>query len=279
MPLDKIKTLSPEQKAKLDATLKEFDVMVDDITSADEKRAAAEKAVEESKAALAVVEQDWKEAFAEFERVSNDSESSQKEILKAKAELEQAKREKLEVEGKLRDALGRKQTEVDASKFLTTEQYEEQRRKDAAAQTAYFGDTLDVVAEVERVTGNRISPKSLIQESIAAKKSLLEYAEEKYKLSEVKATKAKEAHDKEIAEAVKKGREEAYSEMANPNTRPLEDSRMPFYVAKDDKDASAGQPWDEHGNIKDDPIEASLRSDPDLADKFADSVIKTARVQ
>jgi hypothetical protein len=274
MPLDKLKNLTAEQKAKLEATLKEFDVMVDEITTADEKRVAAEKTATDAAAALEVVQKDWQEAYSEFEKVSNDSQSSQKEVLKAKAELEQAKREKLEAESKLREALGRKQTEIDTSKFVTAEQLEAQRKRDAASQTAYWGDTLDAVADVERVTKQRISPKTLIQEAIAANKTPLAYAEEKYKLSEERAKQAKEVHDKELADERKKGREEAFAEMANPHTRPLEDSKSPFYVAKSDQDAAAGQPWDENGVLRDDPLELHLKSDPDLADKFADSVIK-----
>ena len=268
MALDKLKNLSAEQKAKLEAALKEIDVSVDEISQAETERAAAVTAKAKAEESLAAVEKDWQDAYAEFETISKDKESSEKEKAETRAEIEKARREKVEAEAKLRDALARK-PDVDTSKFMTLEAYQTERQKDARNQTAYWGDTLDAVAEVERVTKQRVSPKTLIQEAIAAGKTPLAYAEEKYKLQEERDKSAKEQREKERKEDREAGRRELLAEMANPATRTLEDSSSPLYVAVGDK---AVNPWDDGADVDPGELELKSMSPGDFDREFLSSV-------
>jgi chromosome segregation ATPase len=189
------------------------------------------------------IEENWKVANDEYSTIVNDLDSTQKQRDAAQKKIQEAETAKVDAEKRLADALKHKPADIDTSKFLTTEQFEERQRATAAAQTAYFGETLDTVAEVERLTGKRISPNQLIKDSIAAKKTPQAYAEEIYKLAEVRTESEKKAQEKRDKENEDKGYQRAIAESRNPALRTLEDSEDPFYVPKTDK--GPVQPWEE----------------------------------
>lgn len=191
----------------------------------------------------AKIEENWKVANDEYSTIVNDLDATQKQRDEAQKKIKEAETAKLDAEKRLAEALKNKPAEIDTSKFLTMEQFEERQRATAAAQTAYFGETLDTVAEVERLTGKRISPNQLIKDAIAAKKTPAQYAEETYKLAEVRTDADKKAQEKRDREMEDKGYQKALAEARNPALRTLEDSEDPFYVPKSDKGPM--QPWDE----------------------------------
>jgi chromosome segregation ATPase len=189
------------------------------------------------------IEENWRVANDEYSTIVNDLDATQKQRDEAQKKIKDAEAAKLAAEQRLAEAIKNKPAEVDTSKFLTQEQLDEKMRQHAGAQTAYFGETLDTVAEVERITGKRISPNQLIKDSIAAKKTPREYAEETYKLAELRTDAEKKATEKRDRENEDKGYQKALAEMRNPALRTLEDSSDPFYVPKTDK--GPVQPWEQ----------------------------------
>lgn len=176
------------------------------------------------------IESEWERANAEYLRMQTDVEATTAE---KQAALDKAK----ELETKLAAA-----TQIDPGKFVSREDFEKSQREYAAGQSAYFGDVLDIVAEHQSLFGARLSPKQLMQQCIEAKKTPMEFWEEKYNVSAKREEIAKANQEKQQQEWEKKGYEKRIAEEANPATRDLKPSTNPFYVS----DSSEGkQPWDD----------------------------------
>src|SRR5258705_36961 len=100
-----------------------------------------------------------------------------------------------------------------------------------------IGDNLaaleDMVMEHKQLFPDRpLSVRQLRNEALAAKKSVHEYWESKYKVGEARETAAKTQRDAEIAkwkaEGAKEKETELVSKFGNPETRPMVPSHSPF---------------------------------------------------
>ncbi len=233
----------PEDKRKaVEDVLKEQQAFIDVLDAQATELETTRTAKAELEANLEKINAGFELANAEYSKIIDDLDSTEKEKIAAQAKLEEANKAKIEAERKLAEAT-RLNPPVDTSKFLTQEQLDAKMREHAIAQTAYFGTTLDTVAEVERLTGQRVSPNALIQEATAAKKTPQQYAEEKYKLGEVRERREKEEKEKHDKGKFDEGYQKALAEMRNPALRTLEASEDPFYVPKEGEKAL--QPWDQ----------------------------------
>lgn len=235
------KVPAEKRKAVEDALKEQTEfIQVLEATATELEKEKSERAQWEADRKL--IQDNWKAANEDYSQLIESADATQKEKDAALKKVQELETAKLEAERRFAEAIKNKPAEVDTSKFLTVEQFEEKQRATAAAQTAYFGETLDTVAEIERLTGKRISPNQLIKDSIAAKKTPAQYAEETYKLAEVRTNAEKQAQEKRDRENEDKGYQKALAEMRNPALRTLEDSQDPFYVPKTDK--GPVQPWD-----------------------------------
>jgi len=186
----------------------------------------------ETEAYKAKLEENWNKANEEYLRMQTEAGTTV-------AELEAAKNKLREVEDKLATV-----PQIDPSKFIAKEDMENQFRTFAAGQTAYFGDVLEIMDEHRELTGNKLNPKTLIREAMEAKKTPMEYWNEKYQVENLRSEKAKAADEARIAEIKEEARKEAMAMYANPASRPLRDSDKPFYerLGSDGKN-----PWDDNG--------------------------------
>ena len=181
------------------------------------------------------IAENWRIANEEYQRMQGDLSTSQADLDAAKAAADAARVEAEAAKAKV----------IDPTKFVSVEDYQAKLAQFAAGQTAYFGDTLEAVELIRDLApGTKVTAKSLLLEAQAAGKTPLEYANEKYKIQELQSARETAAREKEIAEAVQRGRDAAVAEMANPATRPMAESKDPFYVPK--PDGTGGQnPWDD----------------------------------
>lgn len=239
--LDKIS--DPAKRKAVEDALKEQTefIQVLEATATELEKEKSER--EKWEADRKVIQENWKLANEDYSQLIDSADATQKEKAEALKKLEAAEQAKLDAEKRLAEAIKNKPTEIDTSKFMTQEEFDKRQREIAAAQTAYFGETLDTVAEVERLTGKRISPNQLIKDAIAAKKTPSQFAEETYKLAEVRTESAKKEQEKRDKENEEKGYARALAEARNPALRVMEDSEEPFYVPKSDKGPI--QPWEE----------------------------------
>lgn len=153
---------------------------------------------------------------------------------------------------------------VDPTKVITPEQLLDLRKQDAEAQTAFFADILEIQDEHQTLFGAKLSPREIIAKVTESNKLPRQWWEETYKVPEKRAEIAKAAHDKEIADAVEKGKQEAITAMSNPGTRTLRPSAQPFYTpeGKTGDGAEKHGPWDEEGEF---PAETTLRQELEKA--------------
>jgi len=182
----------------------------------------------------------WEKANTEYVGVMDDYESTQKERDEAKKRADAAEAKAAEATKKAEEA------KVDTSKLLTQEQLDERLQKYAAGQTAYFGDTLEIIAEHHKLFGTSVNPKEIIQQSMEAKKTPMQYWEEKYNVSAKRKELADAAEKTKNEEAEKRGYQKRVEEEANPATRDLSPSKNPFFVPKS-QDGKDVQPWDSEG--------------------------------
>jgi hypothetical protein len=195
------------------------------------------------------LEENWKTANEEYQRMQTTVEATNAEVAEAKAKAEEAAAKLAETEAKV----------VDTTGFITADQLKEQVRQLALGQTAYYGEVDEALTDIrELVPGTRVSARSLMAAAAAANKSPREYAEEQYKLGEVRATRERDARQKEITEAEERGFQRAVAESANPSTRPMAESRDPFYVPKPGSEGGGMNPWDSEATP---PDEAKLLSE------------------
>lgn len=138
----------------------------------------------------------------------------------------------------------------DPSKYVTMDQLKETARLEGAA----IAQAQDITAEHGFLfPGQRLNFTSLREEAMAAKKQVMQYWLEKYKVPEARAAKekaAQDAHDKKIAEdAVTAARAEwVKTNGSNPDLRVPAESRSPFVVRKDSSDLRSTQPWARNDN-------------------------------
>lgn len=243
--LDKVP--ADKRKAVEDA-LKESTEFILHLDAVADEASTAKARVTEVEGNLKTIEDRWKLANDEFSKLVDDQDATQKERDDARAKLAAAETAKTEAQARLAQAL-ETQPKVDLSKYLTAEQIENQRRTDAANQTAYFTEALDVMDEIRAVTGKGVKSGELIKNAMAAKQTPREYAEATYKLQEIRDTKAKEQRDKEIKEATDAGYAKALADSRNPATRTLGDSEDPFYTPKAEAKDGPKQPWDENPDV------------------------------
>ena len=179
------------------------------------------------------LQKNWKIADAEYRRMQTDFSTTQAERDEAKAKL-------AETETKL--ATAQTTPQIDTSKFLTMEQVAERERTMASGQMAYLGDLMESVSEYEQLFGKKISHKQVMQEAMVAKKTPIEYMEEKYQLQakrDEKAAAEKVAYENTIREDERK---KVTGEFLNPATRPMRESENPFWQSTA---AEAKNPWDD----------------------------------
>jgi hypothetical protein len=175
----------------------------------------------------------WEISNKEYIRMQTDFSATQTERDEAKRKLEEA-------EAKL--ATAQTTPAIDTSKFLTMEQVAERERNLAASQMSWMGDVLESANEYESLFGKKISHKSIMQEAMAAKKSPLEYMEEKYNLQakrDEKVAAEKVTYENSIREDERK---KVTGEFLNPATRPMRESENPFWQSTA---AEAKNPWDD----------------------------------
>lgn len=176
------------------------------------------------------LEANWKKANDEYLRMQTDLESTQAERDAAAAKLTDA-------EKKLSEA-----PQIDLTKVLTPDQFQEKMNTYAAGQTAYFSDVLEIIADhASLFPGEKLNPKQLIRESMEAKKTPADYWSEKYKVEEKRTELAAAAETKKQQEWEEKGYKKRLDEEANPATRTLSSSKNPFYTPEDEKVS----PWDD----------------------------------
>ena len=182
-------------------------------------------------------ETNWATAKDQYDQMFEDwkkGEATMTELTDAKKKLADAEAKVKELEGKA--------PAIDPSKVISPEQVQEQLNQFAAGQTQYFIEASNMAYEIEGLLKQRISPGDIISEALKAKKTPKAYAEEKYELPkkrEEAAAAAKAEQERTIREDERK---KVVSELSNPATRPLQDSKDPFYTAKDDKGPK--QPWE-----------------------------------
>lgn len=200
--------------------------------------------MDELAATRRTLEANWDKANKEYIEMQGDLDATRAEQATAAAKLKEA-------EDKLAAAAAvPKADPIDTSKFLTLEQIAERERRFAAGQTAFFADSLEAIDRIKELTGTKVTARTLVQEAMAAGKTPLEYAEEKYSLSAKESELTSAARTKEIEDARNEGYNKGLSEGANPATRPLTASRDPFYVPKDGG-TEPMHPWDMTGPAPD----------------------------
>lgn len=254
--------LTPEEKAKMleafntDKLSKAMDngVMMQDRFNRSMDDLRRQQTELTNKAAK--LQQDWETANAEYIRMQEDMGSTQAELAAAKKAADDAKTE-LD-----------KATKIDPAKVITADQLTELRRQDAAAIFQFNTEMALVQQQHKQLFGEDLNPMELYKATIESeKRSPIAYWEEKYKVPEKRAEIAKAAHDKEIAEAVEKGKQEAIAQMSNPATRSMRPSTSPFFtpegeVKEGDTARPKSGPWDEEGEFA---AETQLRTELEKA--------------
>jgi len=235
--LDKAK-VSPEKRKEIEAAISGIDGLITEVEQGYMRQSDYSRKQDELRAEKQRIQDNWEKANTEYLRMQGVVEELQADSESTKKEKEEAAKKLAEAEEKLKTM-----PQFDPAKFISVEDFEKKQREYAAAQTAYFGDTLEIVAEHESLFKTRISPKQLIQDAIAAKKTPSEFWEEKYNVAAKRKEISDKAEETKIAEAEKRGREKYIAEQANPATRTMSPSKDPFYIPKDgDKEVT---PWDD----------------------------------
>lgn len=231
----------PAKKAELEKALSDVGEFADELDRGYMRQADYSRKQDELQKRKETLEENWKIANEEYV-------AALKERDEAVADRDSTAAEKAEAEKKLKEAEAKmNESKVDTSKFLSKEDFEKEQRKVAAAQTAYFGEVLEIGDEHRDLFGSRINSSQLIQDAIAAGKSPRAFWEEKYGVQAKRDEINKTADEKRIAEAEKRGYEKRLSEEANPNLREPDASKNPFYEVP--KDGKTLQPWDEDGSF------------------------------
>jgi chromosome segregation ATPase len=236
MDLDKFLNdlgLSSEERAKVNDAFS-IEKLRKGVESAGMRQSTYARKEQELEAQRRTLQENWDKANAEY--------------LAALADRDSTAAEKAELAQKLKDAEDKinKAPQMDPTKFVSREDHDRALREFAAGQTAYFGDTLEAVEQIRDLAGSKVSHKQLLQEALAAKKTPLEYAEEKYQLQAKRDERAKKADEERLEQVRKEEREKVISEMANPATRPLKPSQEPFYRPQEENK----NPWDEESTPK-----------------------------
>lgn len=230
--------VSEEKQKEIEAAISGIDGLITEVESGYMRQSDYSRKQDELKAERERIQENWNKANEEYLRMQTELEEVRSDADSTKAEKAEAERKAKQAEEKLKSM-----PNIDPAKFLSVEDFEKKQREYAAAQTAYFGDVLDIVAEHESIFKTRINPKQLIQEASAAKKTPMDYWNEKYQVEAKKKEISEKAEAEKIAAAEKRGYEKHIAEQANPATRTLNPSRDPFYIPKDgDKEVA---PWDD----------------------------------
>jgi len=232
VPADKRAALEAELKG-IDGFITELDagfLRQDDYSrKLDEAKTAREAWETEKK----LIEENWTKAKDAYDELVADYNTTADERKAARERLAQVEKELSEHKAKT--------PAIDPAKVLTPEQYKEEQAKFAAGQAGFFRDVMATAYEIEQLTKTRVNPADLMDGAFQSKKSAREYAEEKYKLTELRKKaeeEAQKAHDDKIRQ---EEREKVIAQYANPHTRPLESSRDPFITKVDDQPK---QPWE-----------------------------------
>lgn len=231
----------PAKKAELEKALSDVGEFADELDRGYMRQSDYSRKQDELRKRQETLEENWRIANEEYVQALQERDE-------AVADRDSTAAEKAEAQKKLQDAEAKmKASEVDTSKFVSKEDFEKEQRKIAAAQTAYFGEVLEIGDEHRELFGNRVNSRQLIQEAIAAGKSPREFWEEKYNVKAKRDEISKTADEKRMADAEKRGYEKRLAEEANPNLREPDSSKNPFYEVP--KDGKTIQPWDEDGQF------------------------------
>jgi hypothetical protein len=229
--------LSPEVRAKVEADIGSIDKLTEVLEGGVMRQQDYSRKANELSEERKTIHANWDKANAEYQEMLADRNSSQ-------AERDQAQAERDDAAKKLKDAEEKaKNSTVDTSKFLSTEEFEKRQREYAAGQTAYFGRTLKIVREHQKLFGSDLDPEEFIQGAMEAKKLPDDYWEEKYQVKAKRKEITEAEEKKRVDDAEKRGYEKRLSEEANPNLRTLDSSKNPFYETS--KAGKSLQPWDE----------------------------------
>ncbi len=236
--LEGVSGLTPEQKTAAEAAFN-IDALAKTVKDGFMRQSDYSRKQDELKKERERLEANWNTANEEFLAMQRELEETRASVGSTAAEKNEAARKLKEAEDKLTEAV---KNQIDPSKFLSKEDFEKQQQSVLAGQTAYFGDVLEVVAEHQALFGQKLSPKQFMQDCIAAKKTPMEFWQEKYNVASKREEIAKGAEEKKQQEWETKGYQKRIAEEANPATRQPRSSENPFYV----KDAPEGkQPWEE----------------------------------
>lgn len=227
----------PAKKAELEKALSEVGELADELDKGYMRQADYSRQTQELKTRKEQLEANWEKANQEYVAM-------QQEVKDLAADKTATQAEKLAAEQKLKDAEEKlaKAGSVDTSKFMSKEDFDAERRKFAAGQTAYFGDVLEIADEHQELFGKRIKTKEFMQEAIASGKPPRAFWEEKYGVQAKRDEIAKAASEKLVSEAEKRGYDKRLAEEANPNLRSPDASKNPFFEGT--QDGKSLQPWD-----------------------------------
>lgn len=239
MPIPKtaLDKVPADKRAALDAALAGLDDFVAELESGYMRQSDYSQKMNAWQTEKATMQKNWDTAKEQYDKMFADWEQGEA----TREELKTAKQALADAEKKLKEVQD-KAPNIDPSKVISPEQVDERLNNFGAGQVTYFTEAMDMAHEIEGLLKTRISPGTLLKEALAAKKTPKAYAEEKYELvkkREEAAKAAQEAHDNQIREET---RSKTIAELSNPATRPLADSKDPFFVAKDGDKAK--QPWD-----------------------------------
>lgn len=230
------KITDPEKRAKVEAALAEVDEISTELEAGYLRQQDYTRKTQELASTRQKIQSDWEVANGEYQRMLKEHEDMQASLTSTQREKDEAAAKLAAAEAKLKEV-----PQLDPSKYLTQEQVHQEMQKLAAGFNAYTGRVLKVQREHSKLFGEDLDPEELMREAAASGKAPDEYWNEKFKVADKRKEIAEAAEAKKLAEAEQKGYQKRLSEEANPATRELKTSEIPFYTPKDEKEAS---PWD-----------------------------------
>jgi hypothetical protein len=225
--------LTPEQKAQAEALFG-----VEGLTKLIQK-SAGEIAASEYEGRRTELEASWNRANTEYLAMQDKLANHEATV----GELEQAKEDLATATERLKAAAPNIDLDKLKNDIVAVVRSEAQTLE--VGRGAMEIDAIECVAAHRELFGQSLSVRQLITDALAAKKPVAAYWEEKYNVPAKRDEIAKAAHDKEIQDATNAGYQRAMSEREHPGTRPLAESKSPFWVPKADKPTEGIQPWDE----------------------------------
>lgn len=225
-----------DKRAKLEAALSEVDEITTELEAGYLRQQDYTRKTQELSTRRQTLETEWNAANTEYQRMLKENEDMQASLTSTQQEKNAAAEKLAAAEKKLQETPA-----IDPSKYITPEQHKADMQKLAGGFNAYTGQVLKVMNRHRKLYGEELDPEELMKGAATAGKAPSEYWAETYKVAEKEKEIADAAKAKELSEAEQKGYQKRLSEEANPSTRTLKPSEIPFYTPEDDKQPS---PWD-----------------------------------